>query len=506
MISDLRINTISMKILSKSRFVSGIQCEKKLWFDYYRKDLKLPTDERTQAVFDLGNRIGILAQHMFPNGKDATPANYANLGPSIQNTKEWISENAETIYEATFSTPNAFCMLDILHRREDELWAIEVKNSTQVKDYHLTDASLQYFVMKNAGFAPDRFYLMHINNLYIKQGEITSEIFHLEDITEAVLENQGWVAENLERLLKIAAIEDEPMVKIGGHCSSPFGCDYHHHCWQHVPENSVFELYRGGKKGWNLYEQGVFKISDIADDFPLSHFQSLQRNGLLHQQKHFNDEAIKSIIGSWEFPLYFFDFETVFPAIPVYDGTRPYQQVPFQYSLHILDEDCNLTHKEFLANPEDFSNGENPLKQMVEQLKNDFGSIGNIVTYNQSFEKGRLNDLAQSFPEDVAFLHNLTARIVDLLPVFQGGHCYFPEMKNSASIKSVLPAIAPHFTYGNLEIQDGGSASSMFHQSIESGKFIDANLRKNLLKYCERDTLAMVIIYQFLKKRIDGFE
>ncbi|MCZ2084350.1 MAG: DUF2779 domain-containing protein [Flavobacteriales bacterium] len=487
-----------MKTLSKSRFLSGIQCHKKLWFDYYRKDLKLPTDDQTQAVFDLGHRIGLLAQKMFPNGKDATPEDYSNLQPSIENTKKWISEKVETIYEATFSANNAFCMLDILHRKDDEVWAIEVKSSTSVKDYHFTDASLQYFVMKNAGFAPDRFLMMHINNQYVKQGEITSEIFTLTDITEQVLANQDWVESNLERLLDMLEIEQEPVVEIGGHCSSPFGCDYAHHCWKHVPQYSVFNLYRGGNKGWKLYQQNILKIEDIPDDFPLTHFQKLQRNGLQVQQRHIDKKAIKNIISRWEFPLNFFDFETVFPAIPVLDGTRPYQQVPFQYSLHILEEDGKLTHKEFLAHPKDFSNHENPLKQMVEQLKKDFANKGNIVTYNQSFEVGRLNDLAKSFPEDAAFLHSLVGRIVDMLPVFQGGYCYFPAMKNSASIKSVLPAIAPEFTYDNLEIQDGGSASSLFHQSIENGNFTDDHLRGNLLKYCERDTLAMVIIYQFL--------
>lgn len=491
-----------MKTLSKSKFVSGIQCDKKLWFDFYRKDLKLPTDDQTQAVFDLGHRIGILAQEMFPHGKDATPENYFNLKPSIENTKKWISEKVETIYEATFSAKNAFCMLDILHRKDDEVWAIEVKNSTTVKGYHYTDASLQYFVMKNAGFPPDRFFMMHINNQYVRQGEITSEIFTLTDITAEVLANQDWVAENLDRLVKMLKIEQEPVVEIGGHCSDPFGCDYAHHCWKHVPQYSVFNLYRGGKKGWNLYNQNILKIDDIPNEFPLTHFQNLQRKGLKNDESYMDQLAIKNIITRWEFPLYFFDFETVFPAIPVLNGTRPYQQVPFQYSLHILDKEGNLSHKEFLANPKDFSNGENPLKQMVEQLKNDFGHQGNIVTYNQSFEVGRLNDLAKFFPKDADFLHQLVGRIVDLLPVFQGGYCFFPAMKNSASIKSVLPAIAPDFTYENLEIQDGGSASSLFHESIENGNFTDENLRENLLKYCERDTLAMVIIYQFLMRNI----
>lgn len=491
-----------MKTLSKSKFVSGIQCDKKLWFDFYRKDLKLLTDDQTQAVFDLGHRIGILAQQMFPNGKDSTPKNYSNFEPSIKNTKKWISEKVETIYEATFSAKNAFCMLDILHRKDDEVWAIEVKSSTSVKDYHFTDASLQYFVMKNAGFAPDRFFMMYINNQYVKQGEITTEIFTLTDITEQVLANQDWVAENLDRLLKMLEIEQEPVVEIGGHCSNPFGCEYAHHCWKHIPEYSVFNLYRGGNKGWNLYEQDILKIEDIPDDFSLTHFQNLQRNGLQNNEGYIDEIAIKNLISPWEFPLYFFDFETIFPAIPVLDGTRPYQQVPFQYSLHILDKYGNLSHKEFLANPEDFNNGENPLKQMVEQLKNDFGDKGNIVTYNQSFEILRLKELAQRFPEDADFLYNLVDRVVDLLPVFQGGYCYFPAMKNSASIKSVLPAIAPDFTYENLEIQDGGSASSLFHESIENKNFRAENLRENLLKYCERDTMAMVIIYQFLMENI----
>lgn len=393
-------------------------------------------------------------------------------------------------------------MLDILHRKDNEVWAIEVKNSTKVKPYHIIDASLQYFVMKMAGFAPDRFFMMYINNQYVKQGELTNEIFALEDITRLVLANQDWVADHLDRLLKMLEIQQEPIVDIGVHCSEPFGCDYAHQCWKHIPKYSVFNLYRGGKKSWNLYEQNILKIEDIPNEFPLTHFQNLQRNGLKVDEPFMNPLDIKNSIGHWDFPLYFFDFETIFPAIPVLDGTRPYQQVPFQYSLHILDEEGNLSHHEFLANPADFNIGENPLKQIVEQLKNDFANKGNIVTYNQSFEKLRLKELAERFPEDADFLYDLMERVVDLLPVFQGGFCYFPAMKNSASIKSVLPAIAPDFTYENLEIQDGGSASSLFHQSIENGNFINENLRENLLKYCERDTMAMVVIYQFLRGNI----
>ena len=151
--------------------------------------------------------------------------------------------------------------------------------------------------------------------------------------------------------------KQEPNISIGDFVSSPFACDFVHHCWKHItfPKNSVFELYRGGNKTWELYEQGILKIEDIEDDFPLTHFQHLQRKGLRNQEQYINKEAIKNIISSWQFPLYFFlILRLFFPAIPVLDGTRPYQQVPFQYSLYILEEDGKLSHKEFLAHPEDF--------------------------------------------------------------------------------------------------------------------------------------------------------
>lgn len=491
-----------MKTLSKSRFVSGIQCDKKLWFDCYRKDLKLPPEDSTQTLFDLGNRIGKLAQKMFPNGEDASPVDFSDFNESIVNTKNWISKGVENIYEATFCAKNAFCMLDILHRHNNELWAIEVKNSTSVKDYHLIDASLQYFVMNEAGYPPNQFFLMHVNNQYIKCGEINHEFFVLENITEMVLAKQAWVKDNLEKFLNLLEQKHEPAVSIGKHCSIPFGCEYAHHCWNHIPQNSVFELYKGGKKSWELYENGIFKIEDINSDFPLTHFQNLQKNGLINKYQYIDKVAIKNLISNWKFPLYFFDFETIFSAIPVLDGSRPYQQVPFQYSLHILDDEGKISHKEFLANPQDFSNGNNPLKVLVSQLKKDFGKQGNIVTYNQSFEIGRLNDLIKIFPDDAPFLYNLVDRVVDLLPVFRGGHCYFPEMKNSASIKSVLPAIAPDFNYQNLEIQDGGTAGAIYLHAIENKGFIDDDVSGNLLKYCELDTYAMLVIYKFLMKML----
>ena len=493
-----------MKSISKSRFVSGVQCSKKIYFEYFRNDLKLPVSESIQQIFDLGHTVGTLAQKSFPDGKDATPEDFSDFSKSIEQTKQWIAEETETVYEATFATENTLVMLDILHRENDEIWAIEVKSSTSVKEYHYTDSAFQYYVMSKSGYVPDRFFLMHINNLYVKNGEITSELFHLEDITKDIIEMQFWVEENFENFLKILELKEEPAVEIGTHCSSPFECEFTHHCWKHVPENSVFGLTRAGKKSWHLYQEGILKLEDIPQDYHLTFSQQLQVNGIKNNESFKDLPAILDFLHTWEYPLHFFDFETIFAAIPVLDGTRPYQQVPFQYSLHILDCEDTISHKEFLADPKDFLNSTiDPRKKMIEQMKLDFLRKGSIVTYNQSFEVGRLRELAKDFPEDSEFLFALISRIVDLLVVFNKRWYYLPEMGNSASIKSVLPAIAPEFSYSDLEISDGGSASTLFHASILDDSQNTPELREDLLQYCERDTYGMVVIYQFLKLELD---
>jgi hypothetical protein len=495
-----------MKSISKSRFVSGVQCSKKIYFDYFRKDLKPPVSESTQQIFDLGHTVGSLAQECFPNGKDATPKDFSDFSKSIEKTKRWIAEKTENIYEATFSASNALVMLDILHRKEDETWAIEVKSSTSVKEYHYTDAAFQYYVMSKSGCVPDQFFLMHIDNQYVKNGEITSELFHLENITNHIIEMQTWVEENFQNLLKLLDVAEEPVVNIGSHCSSPFECEYAHHCWKHVPEKSVFGLTRAGNKSWQLYDDGILKMEDIPEDFSLSFSQQLQVNGLKNNESYKDFNAIRDFLNIWEYPLHFFDFETIFTAIPVLDGTRPYQQVPFQYSLHIIDAENDISHKEFLADPRDFINSEiDPRKKMIVQMRLDFLDKGSIVTYNKGFEVGRLTELAKDFPEDSEFLLGLISRIVDLLVVFNKRWYYMPEMGSSASIKSVLPAIAPEFSYSDLEIGDGGSASTLFHECILDDPQNTEKLRENLLKYCERDTYGMVVIYKFLKSELEKF-
>jgi len=321
-------------VISKSRFVSGCQCSKKLYFDIHRRELKPPIDDSQQALFDAGHEIGNLAQTRFPGGIDASPENYYDFSASIAQTISLIKSGTTTIYEAAFSADGVMAALDILHHEGNERWAIEVKSSTGVKDYHLTDASLQYWVMKQSGFAPDRFFLMHIDNSYILgDGLDVTRFFKLADITDAVIDKQSWVNEKLKELRNVVSSPTEPIIDIGQHCSNPFGCDYMHHCWQHIPNNSVFKLSYARGKDWELYKNGIIELSSIPDEFKLNHRQKMQVDGAKNGSEYVDRDSIETFLSSWKYPLYFFDFETIFPSIPVCSGTRPFQQVPFHYIL-----------------------------------------------------------------------------------------------------------------------------------------------------------------------------
>jgi hypothetical protein len=498
-----------MKVISKSRFVSGTQCEKKLFFDINRKDLKPQASNQLQAIFDTGHQIGLLAQQVFPYGHDATPEKPGEYAESIEKTRKWIEGGVQTIYEATFSHSGGFAALDILHHVNGERWAIEVKSSTSVHDYHITDASFQYWVMKQSGFAPDKVFLMHINNKYVKQGQIDpNNLFVLEDITNKVLANQENTSIKKSELIDMLSKGVEPTTEIGKHCSAPFTCDYIHHCWNHIPKNSVFELTNARGKEWLLYEKGILELSSIPDGFTLSHRQQMQVNGAKYDAKHIDVQKIKEFLSKFTAPLYFFDFETINPAIPVVDGTTPFGQIPFQYSLHITDIDGNISqHTEFLAVPLEFQNVESkindPRYKLIQKMKQDITNSGSIVAYNSTFEISRLKELALAFPEEKEFLEDVISRFVDLLIPFKNAWYYLPEMGASASIKSVLPSIAPSFSYEDLPIGNGGLASQTFLSMVSDTFLGDASqTREDLLRYCERDTEGMVVIYKHLKSII----
>ena len=486
--------------LSKSTFIRGLQCEKSLYLYKHHYKLKDPIPSSLQVVFDQGTNIGLLAQELFPNGVDASPENHFKMVESVGKTLDFISQGETIIYEATFLYNNVLAALDILVKDDGGWKAYEVKSSTKVSETYIKDAAIQYYTITNSGIDLKDISIVHINNQYTKDGELDiHQLFTIESVYDQVLEFLPRIPNEVRRLKNVIQSSEIPKVDIGPHCSDPYECDFKGTCWKHIPDYSIFNISRLNKdKKFDLYNQGVITLDDIdLSRTDLNPNQVLQVQSEINGSTHIDIEEIRNFTSELNYPLFFLDFETIGPTVPIYDGSRPYQQLVFQYSLHIQETSTSeIQHREYLAEPT-----EDPRIGFVEQLIQDCGSIGEILVYNIGFERGKLNDLIDVFPQYSNELCGIINRLKDLMIPFQQKWYYTPEMRGSYSIKSVLPAIVPELSYSDLPIKDGGTASNTF-LSMVNGSFEGdvEKTRKQLLEYCELDTFAMVKILDVLNQ------
>ena len=483
-------------MLSKSQYVRGLQCHKALWLYKHRKELiKAPTAQQA-ALFETGDNVGDLACKLFPGGKlvEFDPSDFQGM---IDQTRQWIKDGETIIYEAAFKQAGVFAMADILVKNGDRWDIYEVKASTKVKTYHLDDASVQWYALSQV-LDLGRAFIVHVNSSYVRQGELEIDrLFSITEITDHVLDKQPQVPEliaEMETMLQ----SDEPVIDIGPHCSSPHSCDFKHHCWQTIPKPSVFDLYRmNANTKFQLYHQGIVALDQIPAKQKLTPVQRLQVRCAMAPEIVVQPKKIASFLKALQFPLHFFDFETFQEAIPRFDHQSPYQQMAFQYSLHILHEDGRLEHKEFLGDEQT-----DPRYELVKQMEQDILPTGTLVAFNQSFEKRIIRELAKRFPEHKAALLDIHGRFEDLIKPFRNQSYYHPDFNGSFSIKSVLPAMFPNdpeLDYKQLNIQNGGMAMNTFaklHRLKDPSQ--RKQIRRDLLAYCRLDTLAMVKIYQKL--------
>jgi hypothetical protein len=378
-------------------------------------------------------------------------------------------------------------------------YAYEVKGSTSIHDIYLWDTAFQCHLITSSGLVLEDFSVIHLNNQYIRRGELNlHELFIVESVLKSIIPLQDQVAGKIIEMNQILRSEIVPYMDIGPQCSSPYICSFEDYCWRHIPPYSIFNVARLSlAKKFSLYQQGILDINDIPDDFPLSDSQLLQVNAEKYGEQIIDVLQIQKFLQQFKFPLYFLDFETFQPAVPMFDLSRPYQQITFQYSLHILDEENeHLLHKEFLAEV-----NRDPRISFIEKLIMDLGDKGEIVVYNKAFEITRLKEIARDFPEYKTHIHSIIDRVVDLMAPFARKQYYTPEMKGSYSIKSVLPALVQEISYENLGINKGDMASLAFESLyIESDITIIEKIRRDLLEYCKMDTLAMVEILKVLQK------
>jgi len=480
--------------LSKSQYIRGLQCPKSLWLYKNRPELKIQKDE---SILQSGINVGDFAKRLFSGGYEVefNPQDFKGM---TQKPKELL-EQENIIYEATFSKNDIFAMVDILVKNGDKWDIYEVKSSTSLKDYHLDDAAVQYYAIKDV-IPLNKVYIIHIDNTYERVGELEiDKLFKTIDITEKVLEKQKQIPIKLKELEEVLN-GDEPNIDIGPHCFEPFECDFYHYCWKDIPEFSVFNLYRmNSKNKFDLYYKGIVSFDEI-DESSLNKTQQIQVKTYKEKSIYIEKDIIKEFLDKLEYPLNYLDFETFQEAIPRFNHQRPYEQIPFQYSLHI-DYGDRLVHKEFLADECD-----DPREDLIIALLNDIEKEGTIIAYNMSFEKRVISNLAQKFPKYEKDLNNLLERFVDLIEPFRNLGVYHYNFNGSFSIKSVLPALFndDNLNYKNLGlIQNGGDAMNVFaNLCYEKDENLKAKIREDLLKYCKLDTFAMVKLVGKLREFI----
>ncbi|MDO8804003.1 MAG: DUF2779 domain-containing protein [Elusimicrobiota bacterium] len=486
------------KRISKSQFMKGLQCHKHLWLYNYRKDLIPPVPEDVQVRFDEGHVVGALAREYFNGGK-LVDCDYQQLPEAIKQTREFIESSTKIIYESTFVFNNVLVRADILKKNTDGTWdLIEVKSTTEVKDEHYPDVAIQKYVIEGAGLKINKAWLMHINNQFVKDGPIDPKgFFTKEDISAEVADLKDETVQNLEAFMEVLAAAKVPDIGIGRHCSSPYECEFSGHCWKDIPEYSIYDIPRlKWDKKDALKDMGILRFRDVPEDFPLNDGQLLYLRVEKTGKAVIEKTEIAEFLGELTYPLYYIDFETIMPAVPLYEGSRPYQQIPFQLSLHIQAKPgAAVRHLEFLGDAKT-----DPRPGLARFMVDNIGPKGSLLAYNASFEASRIKELAETFPASEDALVRLVAQIKDLMKPFRSRAYVHPHFHGRYSIKKVLPALIPDMTYEGLAVANGGDAQLAYFNMI-SGKLTKAEMEqtaKDLKIYCGQDTLAMVKIVEHL--------
>ena len=494
-----------MRNLSKSKLMAFRQCEKRLWLEIHRPDLRQDS-EATKANFREGHRVGEIARQLYdPEGAgqliDAQSEGYAGaLARSIE-----LLGSAKPIFEAGFAAKGALAFADVMLPADQSgrrAWRmIEVKSSTSVKDYHREDVAIQAFVARSAGVPLEAIALAHIDSSWtypgggdyrglLREQDLTAEAF------ACGAEVQSWI----EKAQGIARLPVEPEITTGGQCAVPFECGFLDHCRSQEPqaEFPVRWLPRIQSEALRtlIEGKGAADLRDVPDDL-LNGQQRRVKACSLSDEVYFDAQGAAAELARHESPAYFLDFETIRFAVPIWQGARPYQTVPFQFSVHRLSADSVLEHRPYL----DLS-GDDPSKALAEALIAACDERGPVFVYS-SFEATRIRELAERYPELKAPLLAIKDRIVDLYRIAQ--RCYYhPSQKGSWSIKDVLPAIAPDMRYDALPgVKDGGMAMEAYLEAISTAtsRARRDQIADELRQYCALDTQAMVRLWEVFSGR-----
>jgi predicted RecB family nuclease len=486
--------------ISKSKFVAGCQCVKRLYWLVHQPELGEQPGAADEAIMEQGREVGLLARKMFPGGVEV--GYQRSLDQAIRATQELVANPAvPAIFEGVFQHDGVLVRVDVLHRRRDGRWRLmEVKSTTAVKEHHLDDLGIQYRVVSRSGVDVASACLAHVNRSYVFSGGMVDpwRFFRIRNVTRQVARLQPKLTFQLRSAFTVLSMPTAPDIKPGTHCTHPVTCEFYDRCNPPLPDDHIGYLPRlHASAEEQLDQMGVESIHDIPDDFPLSERQRRACTSVQTGEPWYSPE-LGVALESLRYPLYFADFESVNPAVPRFPGMRPYDQLPFQWSVHVLREPgAEQEHYEFLA-----TDATDPRREFISSLCAALGESGSILVYS-SFESQRLSELRGWLPEFGECIMAIQARLFDLLPVVRE-HTYHPSYAGSYSIKSVLPALVPEMTYYGMEVSNGQSAGLAW-ESLVRGSLDNSErdrLMKTLLAYCGQDTLALVRLLEKLRSRL----
>ena len=493
------MNSRTSPALSKSRFIAGLQCPLRLWFQCYEPRLASEVSPAKQALFDTGHEVGIMATHLYPGGI-LVEEDHFHHADAVRSTARLMDDpQVPAIFEAAFFNNNVRVRADIIERIDDGGWnLVEVKSSTSVKHVYITDVAIQYHVLQGSGVRVNRAGILFINNQYRYNGhELDLEsLFSYGDLSEQVVGMQAEIAALLKELGEMLACARAPDIQPSRHCMRPYLCEFWDYCTRNMPEFWVLNLNGITQERLDeLTEIDVQDIRKIPDSFELTPIQDRIRTSVIKQKEYISAELAKELTDV-VYPIHFLDFETAGSAIPRYADTRPYQAVPFQWSNHVLKEDGTLQHHAYLCRED-----KDPREEFTITLLESLAKDGTIFIYT-TYEKAIIEQLAQHLPEYHDQLIETLSRFKDLCDIIQK-HYYHVKFQGSFSLKFVLPALLPHLSYNNLIIKEGNQASLEYLRMIDpaTAPAEKKKIRKNLLAYCGHDTLAMVKIREELLKR-----
>lgn len=498
-----------MRPLSKSQFTRGMKCDKSLWLYRMKPELRDTTSPDQQFIFDQGTEVGILAQQWIGGGV-LIKADHKHQEEALAETKAAIAAGAKVLYEAAFMHDDVLVRVDIMAQGPGGVWDLyEVKSSTDVEDVYMTDAAIQRYVLAGAGVNLGVVHVVHIDSTYVRQGALDlQKLFKPVDVTaetDLILPN---IPKQLERMKADCAMQEAPKVGIGPHCSKPQDCDFMGHCWAHVPDYSVFNLAGARKdKTTELWNRGIKTVADIPDwdgnkkdqTYKLTDYQNVQREAARSKQLRISMKPIAEMLRELGWPRYFLDFEAVNRAIPAFDGLRPYQQMPFEASVHVRRKPgASLEHAIFMAD-----GTKDPRVDLAEFLRATLGDRGPVIAYHKSYEGGILKSLENCLTHGNTATAMLQAesRLWDLADPFKKAYYHHPDFLGRWSIKAVLPVLVPDMTYAGLAIRDGAAAMQAYTR-LMTDKLTPAERAKiieDLKAYCGQDTLAMVRILDHLE-------